>query len=97
MKIYIDSEYKCHTEDGEGRRAFEVSFFEGKCKAFIEGYRFIPAGETWINPQGVECSGISPWKDYALLAAYQEQYEADRAEQDDMQTALETLGVAVNG
>ena len=36
---------------------------------------------------------IAPWKDYAILAAYQEQYEAMRAEMEDMQAALTIVGV----
>ena len=78
MEIYICSEYKCYTTEAEGRRAFEVPFFDGKCAAFIEGYRFIPEGETWTRVDGVEFSGemIRPWKDVDVLAAYQEQYEA---------------------
>ena len=99
MKIYIDSDYKCHTSDGGAMTAVEVEFFDGKCKAFIEGYRFIPEGETWIREDGVAFTGemIAPWKDYNILMAYQEQYEAMLAEQQDMQTALETLGVNANG
>lgn len=80
MKIYIGPDYKCHTENGDGRRAFEVPFFDDKCKAFIEGYRFIPPGETWPNPLGVSCSGLSPWRDIDELQAHQAQYETDSAD-----------------
>lgn len=99
MKIYIDNDYKCHTAEADGLRAFEVPFFDGKCKAFIEGYRYVPEGETWTRSDGVEFKGemISPLKDYNILAAYQQQYEEMLAEQEDMQTALNTLGVNVNG
>jgi hypothetical protein len=60
----------------------KTDFFEGKCKAFIEGYRVIPEGQTWVREDGkVFNSGmIAPWKDYALLAAYQTQYEATQME-----------------
>lgn len=47
MIIYIDNEYKCYTKPADGLRAIETNFFNGKCDAFIEGYRFIPAGESW--------------------------------------------------
>lgn len=80
MKIYIDNDYKCHTSNDGTMREIETDAFNGKCPAYIEGYRFIPNGETWTNPQGVECSGVSPWKDYNILEAYQEQYEAMLAE-----------------
>lgn len=82
MIIFIDNDCKCHVSDGSNMRAFEVPFFDGKCKALIEGYRFVPFGETWVREDGVEFAGemISPWKDYNILAAYQEQYEAMIAE-----------------
>lgn len=60
----------------------ETAFFDGKCDAFVEGYRFIPAGESWIREDGAVFNGemITPWKDYAILAAYQKQHEAAQAE-----------------
>ena len=99
MKIYIDNDYMCHASDDGTMREFEVEFFEGKCAAFIEGYRYVPAGETWTRSDGVEFAGemISPAVDSRILEAYQAQYEADAAEREDMQTALETLGVTVDG
>lgn len=99
MKIYIANDYKCHTSNDGTMRNFEVPFFDGKCKAFIEGYRYVPPGETWTRSDGVEFKGemISPLKDYNILAAYQQQYEEMLAEQQDMQTALNTLGVNVDG
>ena len=70
MKVYIDSEFKCHVSPGEGLREVEVSFFDNKCNEFVEGYRFVPSGSTWIREDGVEFAGemISPWKDYNELA-----------------------------
>lgn len=78
MTIYIDSDFKCYITAAEGRRAFEVSHFDGKCSAFTEGYRYIPAGEMWTRSDGVQFTGemLSPWKDYNILAAFQAQYEA---------------------
>ena len=80
--IYLDSEYKCHPECGEGLAAVETDFFDGKCTAFIEGYRFVPAGETWTREDGVVFHGemIAPRKDYTSLLPYQQQYEADMAD-----------------
>ena len=46
MTIYIDSEYKCHVTGDDTRRAFDVPFFDGKCAEFVEGYRYVPAGES---------------------------------------------------
>ena len=96
MKIYIDSNFKCYTASAEGRREFDAEFFDGKCKAFIEGYRYVPPGETWIRTDGVTFPGemISPWKDYSILATAQEAYEQAHSESADMQAALEVLGVS---
>lgn len=95
MTIYIDSDYKCYASVADGRRAVETNFFDSKCKTFIEGYRYIPAGEVWTRGDGTEFPGemISPWRDYALLNEFQKQYEEVLAEQADMQAALDLLGV----
>lgn len=82
-KICIDNEFKCHTTNPDGTfREIETSFFDGKCTTFIEGYRFVPEGETWVREDGTVFRGemISPWNDYDLLEAAQTQYEADLAE-----------------
>ena len=102
MKIYIDSDFKCHTSAADGLREVETTAFDGKCAAFIEGYRFVPEGETWTREDGVEFAGemVSPWKDYNVLAAYQEQYEemlaeltATQAELAEADEALHTVNV----
>lgn len=86
--IYIDSAYRCHTVDDGTMTAVETDIFAGKCDAFIEGYRYVPAGSVWIREDGVEFTGemISPWKPYGLLTAAQAQYEKDQA---DLQAAFE--------
>lgn len=86
MTIYIDNDYKCYTSAAEGRRAIETDAFNGKCEEWIESYRLVPAGETWVRSDGVMFTGemVSPWKDltdaYAAQAAYLSeqtaQYEA---------------------
>ena len=88
MAVYIDSEYKCHASPGEGLREFDVPFFNGKCPEFIEGYRFVPDGETWTDKDGVEYSGRSPWKPYTELHIAQLEYELA-----DADAALNELGV----
>lgn len=77
--IYIDPEFKCHVSNDGKMTAVETDFFDGKCDAYIEGYRFVPAGERWIRNDGVVFSGemIAPWKDYSALEAAQAQYETD--------------------
>ena len=86
MTIYIDSDYKCHVSAAEGRRAVETDAFNGKCLEWIESFRFVPAGETWVKENGEMFRGemVSPWKDlgeaYAAQTAYvtaqNAQYEA---------------------
>ena len=88
MVIYIDSEYKCHALPSEGLRELDVPFFDGKCPEFIEGYRFVPDGETWVDKDGVEYSGRSPWKPYIELYIAQLEYELA-----DADAALNELGV----
>lgn len=80
--IYLDSEFKCYTSNDGTMTAVETEFFDGKCQTFIEGYRFIPSGQTWIREDGAAFAGemVTPWKPYAELAAAQAQYERDRAE-----------------
>ena len=97
--IYLDTEFKCHVADDGDMVAVETAVFDGKCDAFVEGYRFVPSGETWVRSDSVEFRGemIAPWKDYAVLEAYQEQYEAMLPEFQDMQTALNTMGVSIDG
>ena len=90
MTIYIDSDYKCYVSDAEGRRAVETDFFDGKCAEWIESYRFVPEGETWMRGDGEVFKGemVTPWKDlseaYTAQTAYLErqnkQYEAALSE-----------------
>lgn len=95
MLIYIDSAYKCHVSPGDGLTAVETDFFDGKCRQLIEGYRFVPAEETWTREDGQVFHGemIAPWRDYAILAEFQSIYEEEQAKQADMAAALEILGV----
>lgn len=93
--IYIDSEFKCHATNDGTMTEVETDCFDGKCNAFIEGYRFVPAGESWTREDGKVFTGemVTPWKDHTILAAYQEQYEANLAEIEDMRNALNVMGV----
>lgn len=96
MTIYIDSDYKCHTSPGEGMTAVETDAFAGKCRQYIEGYRFVPPGQSWTRPDGTVFTGemIAPAEDIRLLEAAQAAYEEAIAEAADMQAALEVLGVS---
>lgn len=96
MTIYIDNDYKCHTSPGEGLTAVETDAFNGKCRQYIEGYRFVPDGETWTREDGQVFHGemIAPWRDHAILAELQALYEEEQAKQADMAAALDILGVS---
>lgn len=83
MIIYVDREYKCYTIAADDRKEVETEAFDGKCTEYIEGYRFVPAGETWVREDGVCFYGemVSPWKPYdelerAQIAYEKAQYEA---------------------
>lgn len=99
MKVYVDKDFKCYSEPAKGLTAMDTDFFNDKCDTFIEGYRFIPAGETWAREDGTVFTGemIAPWKDYRMLEAAQQEYEKVQAEIEDMKSALNELGVTVNG
>ena len=62
MKIYIDSDYKCHTSAGDGLREIETEFFDNTALGYIED-------ET------IEGEMVSPWKDWEELDGIQREYE----------------------
>lgn len=80
--IYLDKDFKCHTTNDGTMTTIETVFFDDKCDTFIEGYRFVPQGETWVREDGTQFHGemISPHKSYNELAAAQAQYEKTQAE-----------------
>lgn len=93
--IYIDNDYKCHLSNDGYMTAVEVDFFEGKCDSFIEGYRFIPAGESWTREDGIVFHGemIAPWRDYSELDAIQ--YDYERSLIVEYSSALSEIEVAI--
>ena len=90
MVVYIDSEFKCHLTDDGIMTAVETDFFDGKCDAFVEGYRLVPEGESWTRSDGTVFHGemITPWKDYSLLETAQSLYEETLIDKERI-TALE--------
>ena len=91
MTIWLDSDYRCHLTDGGAYRAVETDVFDGKCAAYIEGYRYIPVGESWTRADGEVFHGemIAPAEDYSALAKAQAQHEKDEA------SHLEELGALI--
>ena len=93
MTIYIDNDFRCHTSPGDGLTAVETDTFDGKCRQYIEGYRFVPAGKSWTREDGAVFTGdmVAPWRDYELLAELQSLYEEEQAKQAEAQEALNIL------
>lgn len=91
MKIYLDSDYVCHLTNDGTMQAVETDVFDGKCSEYIEGYRYIPAGESWTRADGEVFHGemIAPAEDYSALAKAQAQHEKDEA------SHLEELGALI--
>lgn len=70
-------DYKCHIANNDTLREVETKFFNNKCDTFIEGYRYIPADESWTRSDGIVFQGemIVPWKSYDELDVVQREYE----------------------
>ena len=79
MTIYIDSDFKCHAANDGAYTAVETDFFDGKCDAYMEGYRFVPAGAVWTRSDGAVFHGemIAPWKDWRELDEAQRHFERE--------------------
>lgn len=101
--IYLNKNYECSlTEKADTVQSVETDFFDGKCNAFIEGYRFVPEGQSWTREDGVVFAGemIAPYKDYTYLEMVQAVYDQLAADITDTQLAVAELyesGVALNG
>lgn len=95
MTIYIDSDYKCYVSAAEGRKAIETDAFNGKCADWIESFRFVPAGETWIRDDSEVFNGemMAPWKD--LSNAYAAQTAHVTAQNTQYEAALSEIEVAL--
>lgn len=102
MTIYIDSDYKCHTTTADGLTAVDTNYFDGKCQAYIEGYRLVPAGASWTRSDGVVFQGemVSPWKPWRELDAAQREYEREQyaavtAQNAEYEAALSEIETAL--
>lgn len=95
MTVYIDKDYKCYASPASDRREIKTDAFDGKCPEYIEGYRFVPAGEVWVREDGVEFVGemIAPWKPYTELDAAQREHEKQLL--TEYAAALNVMGVQV--
>lgn len=82
MIIYLDDNYRCHTQPAEGLRAIDCAWADGKCPVYIEGMRYIPDGETWTSADGTELVGemLIAVVDPATLLAAQAAWEKEQVE-----------------
>ena len=96
-KIYLDSDFKCHISGDNTMISVETAAFDGKCDTYIEGYRFVPGGKTWVREDGVEFSGemVAPWKPWQVLEEAQREYERQLVAEYEaaLQEIEEALGV----
>lgn len=93
MIINLDQEFCCYTEPHENTiLSIDVAFFDGKSKAYIEGYRYVPSGYVWTRKDGKQFVGemISPIKNYDILESVQKLYdEVDITEKENRISILE--------
>ena len=69
MKVFIDSENRCHLDNPDGTfREVEDHFFDNKCQTFSEGYCYDDS-KGYVQ--------IYPWKPYDELDAAQRKYERE--------------------
>lgn len=87
--IYVDEDYRCHISNENGFQCIETDYFDGKSAAYIEGYRFVPDGSTWVRADGVIFQGemLAPWKPWEELDAAQREYEREQYETLSAQNA----------
>lgn len=95
--IYLDSDFKCDISGDDTMISVETAAFDGKCDTYIEGYRFVPSGKTWVREDGMEFSGemIAPWKPWQVLEEAQREYERQLVAEYEaaLQEIEEALGV----
>lgn len=98
MTIYIDKDFRCFAEPGEGLEAVQTDFFDGKAPGYIEGYRFIPTGEHWTAEDGTVYRGEAafPVTDWEALDKIQRVYEraqipALTAQNDELVEAMAAM------
>lgn len=95
MTIYLDDDFKCHTSGDDTMTAVETDAFDGKCPEYIEGYRYVPVGQSWTRSDGAVFEGemIAPWKDWKELDAAQRAFE--RQQLAAYETALSEIEAAL--
>lgn len=80
--VYLDADFRCYSEAGEGRREVETDAFIGMTPSEIERFRYVPEGETWTRADGSVFRGV-------MVSLAEETNELE-----DMRAALALLGVS---
>ena len=92
--IYLDSNFMCHIVNDGTMTEIQTDALDGLCNNAIELIRFIPQNEIWIRPDGKIIYGeFIQATNSAKIDAYQRQWHEDTIQMEDMQNALEILGV----
>lgn len=108
MKIYIDKDYKCYTEAGEGLTEIETDVFDHICPDLIPYYRYVPSGHTWTREDGKTFEGemLTVWDASVDVVRFQMEYDMNLLQSEnealknnakEKDEALTVLGVKVNG
>lgn len=92
--IYLNADFECSVNKRDDTvQSVETDIFDGKCKTYIEGYRFVPAGQEWTRSDGVTFKGemAAPYKDSQMLEMIQALYEEQQpTEAQAVYTAMMT-------
>lgn len=107
MKIYLDAEYKCYTEAGEGRTEIETTVFDNICPKLINCYRFVPSGHAWTSGYGKTFEGemLTVWDASVDVVRLQMEYDIEKLQNEngslqqsmaEKDKALTVLGVDIN-
>ena len=88
--VYIDSDYKCHLENDGSMTAVQTDVFDDKCDEYVEGFRFVPDGATWVRDDGAVFHGelVTAWRKYSELAEIQTAVDRTQHEADEELAAL---------
>ena len=91
MTVYIDNDFKCYAAPADGLTAVDAAFFDGKCGALIECYRFVPAGQIWTRNDGAVFVGemVAPHKDTTAAILVQAERDSLTANAGDYVAAYE--------
>lgn len=79
--IYVDAENHCHVTGGDGLKAVETDYFDGKCDEYVQGYYY-----------DVENGILYPFVPFEQLENAQREYERER-----LADAEEALAILLGG